>query len=93
MSSIFLMKKGMSKEAAYLRAATMAGLQRGVRTAHGTSTETYQHDPGCPPLPGEGQGKADSMGIWTLISSELLLMHRNMCHGVELTDVTGLYSS
>jgi hypothetical protein len=93
MWSMFLMKKGMTKEAAHSRAATMANLQRSVRTAHGTSTEIYQHDPGCPPLPGEGQGKADSMGIWTLISSELLLMHRNMCHGVELTDVTGQCSS
>ena len=52
MSSLFLMKKGMSKEAAYSRAATMASLQRGVRTAHGTPTETSQHDSGCPPLPG-----------------------------------------
>lgn len=89
MSSIFLMKKGMSKEAAYARATTMAGLQQGVRTATGTSIETYQHDPGKPSLPGEGQGKADSMAIWTLISSEILLMHNNMCHGVEMIDVTG----
>ncbi|KAL3798245.1 hypothetical protein ACHAWO_013476 [Cyclotella atomus] len=84
MSSIFLMKKGMSKEAAYSRAATMADLERSVRTATGTSTETYQHDPGMPSLPGEGQGKADSMAIWTLISSELLLMHHELCHGVGI---------
>jgi hypothetical protein len=89
MSSLFLIKKGMTKEAAHLRAATMAELDRSVRTAHGTSTETYRHDPGCPSLPGEGQGKADIMGIWTLISSELLLMHHNMCQGVEMMDVTG----
>ncbi|KAL7502036.1 hypothetical protein ACHAXN_000218, partial [Cyclotella atomus] len=89
MSSIFLMKKGMPPEAAYLRAATMASLERSVRTATGTSTETYQHDPGQPSLPGEGQGKADSMAIWTLISSEILLMHGKMCHGLEMTDVTG----
>ncbi|KAL7506238.1 hypothetical protein ACHAXN_003506 [Cyclotella atomus] len=75
MSSIFLMKKGMPPEAAYSRAATMASLERSVRTATGTSTETYQHDPGQPSLPGEGQGKADSMAIWTLISIKILLMH------------------
>ncbi|KAL7504337.1 hypothetical protein ACHAXN_002030 [Cyclotella atomus] len=49
----------------------------------------YQHDPGMPSLPGEGQGKADSMAIWTLISSKLLLMNHELCHGVELIDVTG----
>eukprot|EP00956_Cyclotella_meneghiniana_P028262 scaffold65213_cov39-Cyclotella_meneghiniana.AAC.1 len=89
MSSIFLLKKGVSKEAAYSRAATMADLSRSVRTVTDTSTETYQHDPDKPSLPGEGQGKADSMAIWTLISSELLEMHHNLCHGVELIDVTG----
>jgi hypothetical protein len=89
MSSIFLMKKGMPPEAAYSRAATMATLERSVRTATGTSTETYQHDPDHPSLPGEGQGKADSMAIWTLISSEILLMHGNMCQGLVMTDVTG----
>jgi hypothetical protein len=89
MSSIFLMKKGMPPEVAYSRAATMASLERSMRTATGTSTETYQHDPGQPSLPGEGQGKADSMAIWTLISSEILLMHGKMCHGLEMTDVTG----
>jgi hypothetical protein len=93
MSSLFLMKKGMSRKAAYSRAAHMAGLQRSVRTATGTSVETYQHDPGQPPLPGEGQGKADSMAIWTLISSELLNMHHNLCHGVEMVDVTGELTS
>jgi hypothetical protein len=61
MSSIFLMKKGMPSEASYSRAATMASLERSVRTATGISTETYQHDPGQPSLPGEGQGKADSI--------------------------------
>eukprot|EP00956_Cyclotella_meneghiniana_P042621 scaffold248723_cov109-Cyclotella_meneghiniana.AAC.1 len=89
MSSIFLMKNGVSKEAVYSRAAIMADLSRSVGTATGTSTETYQHDPGKPSLPGEGQGKPDSMAIWTLISSELLEMHHNLCHGVELIDVTG----
>ena len=87
------MKKGMSREAAHSRAATMATLDRSVRTATGTSTETYQHDSGMPSLPGEGQGKADSMAIWTLISSELLTMHYGLCHGVELVDVTGEISS
>jgi hypothetical protein len=42
MSSIFLMKKGMPPEAAYSRAATMASLERSVRMATGTSTETYR---------------------------------------------------
>jgi len=93
MSSIFLMKKGMNKEAAYARAATMSELQRGVRTATGTSTKTYQHDPGMPSLPGEGQGKADSMAIWTLISSEILSMHQTMCQGVEMVDATGKITS
>ncbi|KAL7502352.1 hypothetical protein ACHAXN_000327, partial [Cyclotella atomus] len=60
-----------------------------VRTATGTSTENYQHDPGQPSLSGEGQGKADSMAIWTFISSEILLMQGNMCRGLEMIDVTG----
>jgi hypothetical protein len=93
MSSIFLMKKGVSKEAAYSRAAMMANLNRSVQTATGTLTKTYQHDPGKPFLPGEGQGKADSMAIWTLISSELLLMHHELCHSVELIDVTVVVTS
>ncbi|KAL3802447.1 hypothetical protein ACHAWO_004749 [Cyclotella atomus] len=37
----------------------------------------------------EGQGKADSMAIWTLISSEILLMHGKICRGLEMTDITG----
>ncbi|KAL7502094.1 hypothetical protein ACHAXN_000173 [Cyclotella atomus] len=93
MSSIFLMKKGMPCEAAYSRAATMASLEQRVRTATGTSTEMYQHDPGQPSLPGEGQSKTDSMAIWTLISSEILSMHKNMCQGLEMINVTSTESS
>jgi hypothetical protein len=82
----------MTKQAAYARASTMGNLNRQVRVATGTSIETC-HDPGQPSLPGEGQGKADSMALWTLISSEILKVHTNMCHWVEMTDVTGTISS
>ena len=93
MTNILCRKKGMSKEAAWTRAATMEGLERHVRTAAGTSTSTYKNVPGQPPCGGEGQGKADSMAAWTLISSIMLTSHKNLCHGIELIDVTGKIKS
>jgi hypothetical protein len=93
MTNILCRKKGMSKEAAWTRAATMEGLERHVRTAAGTSTSTYKNIPGQPPCGDEGQGKADSMAAWTLISSIMLTAHKNLCHGIELIDVTGKIKS
>jgi hypothetical protein len=93
MTNILCRKKGMSKETAWTRAATMEGLERHVRTAAGTSTATYKNIAGEHPSGGEGQGKADSMAAWTLISSMMLTVHKKLCHGVELIDVTGKLKS
>jgi hypothetical protein len=71
MSSIVCQKKGMTNQAAYAQASTMGNLNRQVRVATGTSIETYCHDPGQPSLPGEGQGNADSMALWTLMISRV----------------------
>ena len=93
MTNILCRKKRMTKEVAWTRAATMAGLERHVRTAAGTSIATYKNTPGQPPCGGEGQGKADSMAAWTLISSIMLAAHKNLCHGIKLVDVTGTIKS
>ena len=70
-TNILCQKKGMSKNVCKTRAGVMENLVRHVRTAMGTSTDAYKNDPGKPKLPGEGQGKADSMAAWTLISSAI----------------------
>jgi hypothetical protein len=67
----------------------MAGMERHVRTAAGTSITTYQQEPDKAQIEGEGQGKGDSMAVWTLISSVLLEVHKSLCHGIELINVTG----
>ena len=88
-SNILCQKKVMSKNACKTRAGVMENLIRHVRTAMGTSESSYENDEGLPKIPGEGQGKGDSMANWTLIFSVILEAHRNLCHGIELVCALG----
>ena len=89
MTNIACQQKGMSKNVCITRAGVMENLRRYVRTAYGNSDESYGNEEGDPILQGEGQGKPDSMGAWTLISSSILTAHENLCPGVEFISADG----
>ena len=93
MTNIICQKKGLPKSACIARALPMENLVRCVRTAWGTSTRSYITPTNGDKLPGEGQGKADSMAAMALLSSILLSAHKTLCHGIEFVDPTGKLNS
>ena len=65
LSTIVARKKGMPESVCEARSLTVKNVKRQVRTAAGTSTATYQQDPGDLDLDGKIQGKGDVMCLWT----------------------------
>ena len=64
-------------------------MKRQIRTAAGTTEETYQYEPGTDEfqLDGEIQGKGDVMCHWTNVSDSILQVHRKHTAGVTLHHV------
>ena len=89
LSSILSMKKGMPKSICLSRSTTVRNMKRQIRTAAGTTEETYQYEPGTDEfqLDGEIQGKGDVMCHWTNVSDSILQVHRKHTAGVTLHHV------
>jgi len=80
---------GTPKEVIKAKVLTMKMLKRHIKTALGTSKVFYTNTPGDPLIQGEVQGKADVASLWTMVSSSILMAHRQVYQGIDLPSVVG----
>ena len=74
-SSLIARKFGVSSSIMKCRNATLASLERNIRTGCGDSQETYIENDVDDPLCGEVQGKGDMTSLWCLMSHKILTAH------------------
>ena len=83
-ASLAMQRVGMPLPPIECMLKTLQQMTHYIRTAHGISTQTYGcHNVDGKPVQGSGQGNGASPTIWTLISSPLLLMMRNLKFGAK----------
>ena len=85
-ASLAMQRVGMPIEAILCMLQSLQNMTHHVKTVHGLSTNTY----GCSlidgkPVQGSGQGNGASPTIWTLISSPLLTMMKQLNFGVTFS--------
>ena len=90
-SNLIAQRYGVDKNLLRARAIVIARMRRHVKTALGTSTNTYQEEDGDHKLNGEIQGKGDVPSLWGIQSDTLLKAHKDLCTGLQLPDCTGLH--
>jgi hypothetical protein len=74
------------------RALVIENMRRRVKTALGTSTESYGQEPNEPEIGGEVQGKGDVPSLWSVQSDTLLRAHEKRAFGMHLRNPNGTRS-
>ena len=88
-SNLIAQRSGMDKNILRARALVIENMRRRVKTALGTSHESYGQEPNEPEVGGEVQGKDDVPSLWCVQSDTLLRAHKKGAHGMELQNPTG----
>ncbi|KAL3796822.1 hypothetical protein ACHAWO_002060 [Cyclotella atomus] len=88
-SNLFAQRCGMDKNILRARALVIENMRRRVKTALGTSTESYGQEPNEPKVGGEVQGKGDVPSLWCVQSNTLLRAHKKGAHGMMLQNPDG----
>ena len=83
-----LRRQGIPEPAAFFSISCLLHIKYSIRTAWGTSTDSYGGDQwkeqhGCSPH-GIGQGSGDGPGLWAGISSPIFDLMRSKGHGFEI---------
>jgi hypothetical protein len=71
-SNLIAQRSGMDKNILRARALVIERMRRRVKTALGTSIESYGQEPNEPEIGGEVQGKGDVPSLWCIQSDTLL---------------------
>jgi hypothetical protein len=88
-SNFIAQRSGMDKNILRARALAIEGMRRRVRTAHGTSEESYGQELNEPEIGGEVQGKGDVPSLWCIQSDTLLRAHEMKAYGMLLQNPNG----
>ena len=88
-SNLIAQRSGMDKNILRARALVIENMRRRVKTALGTSVESYGQEPNEPEVGGEVQGKGDVPSLWCVQSDTLLRAHEKGAYGMYLQNPDG----
>lgn len=88
-SNLIAQRSGMDKNILRARALVIENMRRRVKTALGTSVESYGQEPNEPEVGGEVQGKGDVPSLWCIQSDTLLRAHERGAYGMNLQNPSG----
>ena len=88
LSEVEVRKWGVSKEAAQFTTKFLHQQRFQLKTAHGTTAQTYQYNDNCR-IQGSGQGIGWAGPRWTVSSDTISQIMSNKCTGMKYSDPTG----